>query len=983
MGDIVIYKKGVPISARMTIVKAKQTVKLMGADIIELEVGAQEIVPFAIGDYIEYYDHTYTLNQMPTVTKKTSEDFHYSSVVFESEQYELLDSAWLLPYNTYGDSFTGNLQDFLEIIIQNVSRNGKSWTLQLDNELQDTDCKTLTYTETNCLNVLQNLCREWGVEFFVHRYPSSATRILMVRRRLDGRFSPIKFEYGRSGGAYKIERRTNSNQNICTKLFVFGGNKNLPSDYRENKLCLPDKQRNESYITDEEAVNFYGSKENVKYFKDIYPVRYGTITGLSDNVNVFYDEGMSFNLNERNLDGSTRWLIPSNPAKIQFNSGNLAGYSFELSEYDHEAKKFKINPYLDANGLKFPNDTSSAFQFKTGDEYFIYDIRLPDAYVRLAEERLQTEGQKYFDENCKTKVSYAISISPLYLKNKYGDAVLCEFFKQGDRVHIFDFDLEVDKVLRIIGFSRNLLDPWEYDIDISDSIEYQTSFQRVVGELTDLRNLVQTNDIASAEKARRSWLALQDLINSVFDPEGNYYTEKIKPLSIETTLLAVGAKSQQFILKDVNFELNVDGNPNKVRNTAGTLEHYTIEAPDIRTWRINATATTLAFHPAGKTVEETVYYVYAKCPKTGEVGIMFYSASQFTVEETPQFYMFLVGTITTVITDSDGKRPARSIALQYGSTCINGRFINTGRIQSADGSTYIDLDDNEIGGRFNFRDGLISSVIGLGERAETSVAGLGGINMHPYDIYEHEKLNKKIAIWTNKWGQDTNLETILADTVILNDGTIKVCRADTHRPIFVADPERKEVHAARLYAGDFDAQKIKGKSIELTNGIQCGWQIEAKNNIVSREGYMEASKYYANVKLQDGSEIFAGAYTPVWVGQVVFSGGRYVNNPSWSSYVYKNGRRTGKWTITTEYESSKSDGWCRVSFSQPFPNSYNYFVTTQGLLNQSQQIDDFHKPNPAYVSICDKTAAGFRAVVTDDESTNNFHFYLQIWARSE
>ena len=68
-----------------------------------------------------------------------------------------------------------------------------------------------------------------------------------------------------------------------------------------------------------------------------------------------------------------------------------------------------------------------------------------------------------------------------------------------------------------------------------------------------------------------------------------------------------------------------------------------------------------------------------------------------------------------MITDTDGNRPARLIALTYGATTINGRFLATGRIQSGDGQTYFDLDAGEIGGNIKFRasDGTLKDVAEL------------------------------------------------------------------------------------------------------------------------------------------------------------------------------------------------------------------------------------------------------------------------------
>ena len=61
-------------------------------------------------------------------------------------------------------------------------------------------------------------------------------------------------------------------------------------------------------------------------------------------------------------------------------------------------------------------------------------------------------------------------------------------------------------------------------------------------------------------------------------------------------------------------------------------------------------------------------------------------------------YHFWIGVVNSV----DATLQARSIALSYGFSMINGRFIKTGRIESADGSTYFDLDDGEIGGHIVF-----------------------------------------------------------------------------------------------------------------------------------------------------------------------------------------------------------------------------------------------------------------------------------------
>lgn len=939
MANLVIYNRlGETIQATATTTKAEQSTKLLGEDVISLEVGAKEIVPFAIGDYIEWCGHTYTLNQLPSVAKKNSADFQYSTVTFEGEQYELLDSAWLLPSNTYGDSFTGDLKDFLDIIIENATRSGKAWSL--GEYPEETDYKTLTYTQTNCLQVLQNVCKEWGVEFYVTR--NGEGRVLNIKEQI-GELFPQRFEYGRTGGAYKIERRTVSGQNVTTRLFVFGSDKNLPPTYRENKLCLPGKTRNESYITDDESVNFYGIKENVKYFTDIFPARYGTVTGIdAENEKIFYDASMDFDLNEKDGNG-TKWLIPSAVAKIQFNSGGLAGYSFDLVAYDHALKQFRIKTYTDANGLQFPNPESAAFKIKVGDEYFITDIRVPQSYIDAAETKLQTEGQKYFEENCKPKVNYTIDLSPFFLRHLYGDTKNeSVIFKVGDFIEVYDFDLEIDKKLRIVGFTRNLLKPYEFTLTIAENVEARSTFQRIVSELTDVKSIIYTDSVKAADDARRNWLATQDVINSVFDPEGNYYSEKIKPLSIETWMLSVGARSQQYVLKDVNFEPNYGGNANSIANTAGTLEHYTIAEPDIRTWQINRGTTTLQGcphnHIHGETAEKTVYHIYAVCPRTGDNGFIEYDCANHTYDENPQYYYFLIGTLTSVISDVDGKRAARNIALTYGSTSINGRFINTGRIESRDKSVFIDLDQNLISGKFNFISGLISNRIWIGESEETATGGLGG------------KIgNQNLILWSGHINEYRDLLRIFAD------GSLSILDADGHIVFAVSQLDRQTI-ARYIVVNDgiynWDDLTNRGKII-CDGNIECASEISGK---------FRPTVPLANSKTASPTSTMA----LIWAGEIIYSDGDFSATAHIRAKV-----GTQYWDVTV---GRVGTGQASVVFSHAFKYASDYIVTATGKAKGAGA--------QSYVTIQEKDANHFIAIIADDNSKNDNDIYVQIWAKT-
>lgn len=679
------------------VTKAEQSITLLGADTVAITVKSATPLTFHLGDQIDVYGKTYTLNQLPGIKKTGNRNFEYT-LTFEGVQYELIDAQFLLPDDTVLDSFTGDLEDFLGILIGNLTRvyPGK-WVLGVFPA--NTEFKTLTYTEKNCLEVLQDLCEQYSTEFEI----TQANGVRSLNIKMAGVNFPYTFRYGRTGGLYELTRQNINSKNVVTRLYVYGGSSNLGDKYRYTRLCLPGKAKNASYIEDAAAIAAYGLKENTKIFDDIKPERYGEVTAAGSAYYAFKDATMNFDLNEKDSAGNTKWLIDGVNAKVKFTTGNLAGYEFDVHKYDHATKEIQVVPFTDENGMKFPSKTSAAFQFGVGDKYFFTDINLPDAYKTEAENKLLSEGNKAIAGYSQPQVQYGLSIDENFIRQFAGELTVVNLFAVGDYIPVEDEDIGVNKSVRITAFTRDLLREYKYNITLGDSVT-KTTITRVIEDLQKIDNVIEINDLADPSKARRNWKASQEVLANVFDPEGHYYSEKIKPLSIETTMLATGARSQQFVLQNTRFEPNYEGNPNTVRVVGGTLVHYTI-AETVKSWQLN-TAT------FSNLVSGTVYYIYARCQKTGTAGNIVFDTVQRKVDSDPTYYYFLVGSLSSAITDTDGKRPARLIALTYGATTINGRFLTTGRIQSGDGQTYFDLDTGEIGGNIKFRasDGTLKNV---------------------------------------------------------------------------------------------------------------------------------------------------------------------------------------------------------------------------------------------------------------------------------
>lgn len=674
--------------------KATQKTALLSDDAVTITVSSAVPLPVGIGDRIEVYGRQYKANQLPEPTKNGLRRFEYD-ITFEGLQYDLIDAQYKLPPEAYGDTYYSDLYGHLRVLIWNANRvQPNKWRLGSCPAEGTTAYKNITTSSRNCLQVLQDICSEWGVEFEIT--PGDGFNTVNIKEKA-GTTHPFTLRYGRGKGLYQLKRTNVNNAGITTRLFVYGGQDNLGRNYGHTRLCLPNTDRLTSYLEDATAIAQYGTKENEKLY-DIKPERVGKVTAIGPDEITFSDtttgDNAMFDLNAKGPDGSTIYLLGDVAAKIKFQSGQLAGYEFDVHKYDHATRTFIINRFTDENGTVFPSATSDAFKFHKGDEYIITEIQLPQSYITAAENKMLERATKDFATMTQPQVSYKLTIAEDFFTAMFGREVEAEVLHVGDYINIEDEDIGVNKAVRIVRIERNLLKRHTYDITLSDTVTKSTTV-RVLNEIEDINEVININKLADPAKARRRWLATQELLNMVFDPEGDYYSEKIKPLSIETQMLSVGAKSTQFTLQNITFQPNYNKNPNTLYVSSGRLVHYAIEET-IKTWVLTgATFTNLT--------ASTAYFIYAKCPTTETPGQIVLSTQAKKVDAEAGYYNFLIGVLNSVVTDAGGKNPGRLVSLTYGSSTINGRFLRTGRIESSGGGKcYFDLDNDEIGGVIRF-----------------------------------------------------------------------------------------------------------------------------------------------------------------------------------------------------------------------------------------------------------------------------------------
>jgi hypothetical protein len=430
--------------------------QLLGVNIITFNLTIVEPFEFSIGDYLTFEGEKFTMNILPTVKKYSRYRYEYA-LTFEAPQYQLRNAQYLfwgedddLARNGSAEfSLVATPREFAQLALTNANRIGGAWTL---GSCIDAEAREVSFNGDNCLSTLQRLAREFDTEFY---FEGNTLHFARKNATL-----PYTFRYGKGNTLYDIER-TVEDVGVCTRLYAFGSDRNLPYGYRGGAQRL----RAASGYFDQNTEKF-GVIEATQTFDDVYPHREGVISAVDPaNPLVFVDGDMPFDLAEKSTDGSAsvyKYLLPGAKAKVKFNTGNLAGYEFELAAYLHANRKFTLTPINEKFGnpdaalpgsFALPN---AALKPAVGDRYVLLDIALPQAYIEAAEAQLIHKAQEYLSENSSPKTAYRVTPNEIEFTRNQLKLIL------GATVHLIDEPLGIDRHIRITGFERSLDNIYKY-----------------------------------------------------------------------------------------------------------------------------------------------------------------------------------------------------------------------------------------------------------------------------------------------------------------------------------------------------------------------------------------------------------------------------------------------------------------------------------------------------------------------------------------
>ncbi|WP_286755517.1 phage tail protein [Roseivirga sp. UBA838] len=654
MPTLPIYRPGSPATLQATVQIDEDTIyrnELMGQHFIEVRTVVASPLSIRVGDYIEYNGERYTLNRESDLTRQSSTRLIYT-IRFEGEVYELLNKV-LRHLDAIGFDYYGTAEDFIDLIVDNMNVIDADWST---GTVSSSDPQNLRFDDLSCREALTQVADAFKMEF-------SIVNKTINLRDAEGSDTALSFSYGRGNGLYSLTQLSVEESRIITRVYGYGAAKNLNYDYRSGaKRLMFDDLKLENNIA------LYGEREGIYKDETIYPKRTGSATAVSNNhttkVYKITDSTIDFDINDYLLEGVE--------AKIVFKNGELGGNEFVITHYDHATKTITYAFNQEENDYTIPNAT---FEAAVSDEYTLVDIYLPQSYIDAAEAALEAATQEYLDRVSVPRVTYDLTIDPLYVKQN--EIVL----EPGDRVTVVDAGLGINSLIRINVIEFPIVFPEKITCQIGNELTLATTTLTEIRTRQNKTN-IQVVNRTSVELARQNTARMRTLQDLIFDPDGYFDPANIKPVSIETFMLAVGAKSQNFLLNGVEIEANFEADPDKLRMSAGVLSHLEIEIDGQGSdWVMDANTFT------GLTTG-SAYYLYARCSKSALTGTWIASTAQITVEQETGYYHFLLGILFAV---DSGKR---FFQITKGMTFINGETITTGKIQSQDGLSYLDLSNN-------------------------------------------------------------------------------------------------------------------------------------------------------------------------------------------------------------------------------------------------------------------------------------------------
>lgn len=691
---------------------------IMNDDSLTLHFSQPGTVTVPLGSYVDFEGQRYTLFYPENFKKHNTRNFEYTLVLHGNREllkrYKFKDTA-AIPYRLKFP-LTAKPVDFITRIVQNMNLHDSGWTVGTCIDAPD---KLISFNHESCFDVLGRLAQEFNTEWEI------VDKTIHLQKVEKFKANPLPLSYGMGNGFKSGTGRANDGDKIpIGRLYVQGGERNIDfSTYGSLTLLLPKSSslvhNGKTYTTDAHGMSITRTGntnvgEDSFDGSDIYPKRVGTVSQViavdaAKNLYDIKDSSIPLALNYRDC------RIAGEKATIVFQSGILAGREFDLEQtendltgYVHAERRFKIVPQ-EQDGMIMPG---GAYIPAVGDKYAVFNIRLPEAYIRNdsgqsgASWDLFREAVKYFAENETQKFSFTGSLDGVWAKSRWltiGGKIV-----PGGHVLFSDPQfLPAGEVIRIISVKDYVNSPHKPEITLSNA-PVSGSFASGLAKLEADEVLIDKNRKEVIRYAQRQWRDTKET-QEMLEQSMLNFSGSVNPLSIETMQLIAGDESLQFRFVNsktnpvrINHTVSFNASTKVLNAPAGIIQHMTLGITEMSTK--NRAKTYKFWDVTGYTSPpltdaQKAFYLYLKCSKTTTSGTFVLSETAVAMEGVSGYYHFLVGILNS---EQSGDR---SFAPVYGYTEILPGRVTTDKIISQDGLTYFDLLNGIISGKITFTSG--------------------------------------------------------------------------------------------------------------------------------------------------------------------------------------------------------------------------------------------------------------------------------------
>lgn len=462
--------------------------RLMGDHVLGLSFTAFECVPLEVYDYVDFEGVRFWITEEYAPKQTSTVEWEYDCKFYGIES--LMRQALVLKIvdgeNDPIFSLTAPAREHMALIVANINRQMGTTDWKVG-EVLSTENLTLDYEGTYCDEALSMLADAAKTEFWTDGMTVNLCRCEYGDEAV----------LGYDNGLVSLERESADNVKFFTRLFPIGSTRNIdPDEYGYSRLQLPSRRSYVEQNTQQGIVEHYERDA----FSGIYPRRIGTLSGVrseqhtdddGEPFTIYYvkDTSLTFDPNSYEIGGLVK--------QMTFQSGELNGRDFEVN-YDTKTREFEIItqwPYDDdtqlPGGLLIP---------KVGDEYILWNIRMPKEYYTLAEQEFAEAVDEYLREHDQDRYVYKgrtdyVEVARRRLTLDVGRRVRLESDEY--------FPGTGYRTSRITSISQNVQYPSEMDIEVSDVLG-KGALEKIDEELGEVRHYAKTAS-AGLPDIVRSW----------------------------------------------------------------------------------------------------------------------------------------------------------------------------------------------------------------------------------------------------------------------------------------------------------------------------------------------------------------------------------------------------------------------------------------------------------------------------------------------